>query len=126
MAGLEVNGLLVAITWDTTSTWRAFVPAPGPADRLTVVALNDRGDPLADARQEITLTLERRLHVQIGANALAFDYPILRSGLYRLEWTPTLSPADWQTLTNRSATLGTLRFEAPIPSAPAFYRVVEP
>jgi hypothetical protein len=126
MAWLEVNGAIVPLTWDTTSAWRATVTLTQPLDRLVVIALNALGEPLSGAQQEIALGVERRLTLNPEGSSLVFQYPVLRSGRYQLQWTPTLLAPNWQMVTNPSATLGTLNLRVPAPSAPAFYRVLEP
>jgi hypothetical protein len=126
MAWLEVNGTIVPLTWDTTSAWRATVSLPPPLDRLVVTALDRLGEPLDGAPREIALNIERRLTLNVEGTDLVFQYPVLRSGRYQLQWSPDVTAPDWQTLTNPSATLGTLNLRIPAPSTPAFYRVLEP
>jgi hypothetical protein len=126
MAWLEVNGSIVPLTWDTTSAWRATITPAPPTDPLVLVALNALGEPLAGARVEIALNAEPRLRLTADAGGLVFQYPVLRSGRYQLQWTPDLAAPNWQTVTNPSASLGTLQLRIPAPSTPAFYRVLEP
>jgi hypothetical protein len=126
MAWLEVNGTIVPLTWDTTRAWRATVSLPPPLDRLVVTALNRLGEPLDGAQREIALSIEPRLTLNVEGNDLVFQYPVLRSGRYQLQWSPDVVAPNWQMLTNPSATLGTLSLRIPAPSTPAFYRVLEP
>jgi hypothetical protein len=127
LAWLEVNGAIVPLTWDTTSAWRATVALTQPVDRLVVIALDARGEPLAGAPLEIPLGAEARLVVRSEGAGLVFEYPVVRSGRYQLQRTPSLLPSDWQTMTNPPATLGTLRLQVAAPTnTPAFYRVIEP
>jgi hypothetical protein len=125
MAALEVNGVTVAVIWDSTSAWRAFFWSP--TDRLVVVALDTQGRPIANALQEVNLVSDQRLLILRTGSDLLFEYPVIRSGNYQLQATPVLSPPDWQTLTQQVTGLGTARFQLGVPTSPAgFFRVLEP
>lgn len=126
LAALEINGVAVPITWETTKAWQTTLPLATPTDRLVVIALDALGQPLSGARQEIDLAAEPRLQMRSDGTELVFEYPVLRSGRYELQWTPSLDNPEWQAVASPTATLGTLSVRIPPPSATAFYRVLEP
>ena len=126
LAALEINGVTVPIAWDTTKAWQTALPPLPPTERLVVIALDARGQPLSGARQEIDLTAEPRLQMRSDGTELVFEYPVLRSGRYELQWTSSLETPNWQAVVSPTATLGTLSVRVPPPSSTAFYRILEP
>ena len=98
-----------------------------PTNRLVVVALNSRGEPVANAPKEVLIGPIGPLAIHQEGGDLVIEYPVWRTGLHRLQTTVFLVNADWQTIAEESANSGTVQFRIPAPPMPsAFYRLVEP
>ena len=61
---ITINGSVYPITWTSPSTWTIKVPLPAFTNRLVLQGLDNRGNPLANVADSITVTNLGQLAVQ--------------------------------------------------------------
>jgi hypothetical protein len=93
MVALGVNGATVSVTWTSTTQWRAAIPLASATNRQVVVALNSRGQAIANTLKEVLIGPSGRLTVRTEGGTLVFEYPVWRAGASNdcrapSPWTP--------------------------------------
>jgi hypothetical protein len=73
---IEVNGIAWPVTWTTLTNWTLRVPLSAATNQLTVIGLDGRGQPVAGASNQVTVTYtgplpQPRDHLVI--NEIMFD-----------------------------------------------------
>lgn len=127
MASLSVNTNTIAVKWTGTKAWTAEYTPETSEHELVISALDSDGQPVAGTEVTAPLDTQRAVAILKNEVELLFVYPVLRSGVYKLESTVSLESPAWTTLNTQTASVGVAQFKISIPTnSTAFYRVVEP
>lgn len=130
MAGLQVNGSAVAVTWTSTKAWTATYTLKPGVDKLTVSAVTASGATITGATQELALPRTTVvLSVKAQGNELVLDYPVAAGINCQLQVVDVLpaAGATWRTVAAQTSGASGAQFRVlPGTSSAQFYRVLQP